>query len=120
MSDLTIPVNGVYFDQIKAGTKTEEYRLVTPFWTKRLVGRSYDNVVMTRGYPKVDEADKRLSFPWRGYAVKEITHPHFGADPVEVFAIAVEAAPTRTPPDADLGPGRVNKTTTPSNGEGEP
>lgn len=90
---LTIPVNGIYFDQIRAGTKAEEYRLVTPFWTKRLVGRSYDQIVLTRGYPKADDASRRLVKPWRGYVVKTITHPHFGPDPVEVFAIDVGSAP---------------------------
>lgn len=87
--DLTIPVNGVYFDQIKAGTKTEEYRLVTPFWTKRLIARTYDHVIMTRGYPPAGDLSRRLVLPWRGYEVKTITHPHFGPDPVEVFAIKV-------------------------------
>ena len=87
--DLTIPVNGVYFDQIKAGTKTEEYRLVTPFWSKRLVGRNYERVMLTRGYPRADDAERRLSKPYRGYVVKTITHPHFGPNPVEVFAIDV-------------------------------
>lgn len=86
---LTLPLNGVYFDQIKAGTKTEEYRLVTPYWSKRLVGRSYLSVVFTKGYPKADDRERRIKRIWRGYTVKTITHPHFGPDPVEVFAIFV-------------------------------
>lgn len=92
---LTIPVNGIYFDQIKAGTKTEEYRLVTPFWTRRLVGRAYDFVVMTRGYPPAGDETRRLTIPWRGFTRKTITHPHFGADPVEVYAIDVSASPVK-------------------------
>lgn len=64
--DLIIPVNGVYFDQIKAGTKTEEYRLVNDYWSKRLEGRDYRYVVMTRGYPKADDASRRLVLHWRG------------------------------------------------------
>jgi hypothetical protein len=87
--DLFIPVNGVYFDQIKAGSKVKEYRLITPFWSKRLVNRGYDNVVLTRGYPKADDAERRIVKPYRGYVVETITHPHFGPDPVEVFAIDV-------------------------------
>lgn len=88
---LTIPVNGIYFDQIKAGAKVEEYRLVTDFWKKRLEGRVYGSVVMTRGYPKAGgvEGVTRLTREWRGVTRKTITHPHFGADPVEVFAIDV-------------------------------
>ena len=94
MSDLIIPVNGIYFDQIAAGTKLEEYRLCTPFWSKRLEGRSYGHVVMTRGYPKAGgvEGQTRLTRRWQGYRRKTITHPHFGPDPVEVFAISVEIA----------------------------
>jgi hypothetical protein len=101
---LTLPLNGIYFDQIKAGTKTEEYRLVTDFWSKRLVARRYDQIVLTRGYPKADDAARRLTLPWRGYEVKTITHPHFGPDPVEVFAICVH--PKDGTPAAELGPGR--------------
>ncbi|WP_368735561.1 ASCH domain-containing protein [Ralstonia sp. ASV6] len=86
---LTIPVKGVYFDQIKAGTKPHEYRETTAYWQKRLVGRTYDRIVLTRGYPKKDDAERRLTVPWRGYQVERITHPHFGAHPVEVFAIDV-------------------------------
>jgi len=91
MKAITIPVNGVYFDQIGAGTKREEYRLVTPFWEKRLVGRSYSAVVMTRGYPKAGGIDgqTRLTRRWKGVSRKTITHPHFGPEPVEVFAIDV-------------------------------
>ena len=89
MSGLTLPLNGIYFDQIKAGTKTEEYRLATEFWSKRIAGRSYDRIVLTRGYPKRDDHERRLILPWRGYERKSITHPHFGPDPVEVFAIRV-------------------------------
>jgi len=91
MNSLTLPLNGVYFDQIKAGTKTEEFRLRTPFWTKRLAGRSYDRIVLTRGYPRSDDHDRRLVLPWRGLRETTITHPHFGPDPVEVFAIRVQS-----------------------------
>lgn len=91
MSDLTIPVNGMYFDQILAGTKVEEYRLVTPFWSKRIEGRSYRHVVLTRGYPKGGgvERQTRLTVPWQGATRKTITHPHFGSEAVEVYAIGV-------------------------------
>ena len=86
---LTLPLKAEYFHQIKAGTKTEEYRLVTPYWTKRLEGRVYDHIVLTKGYPPVLDHTRRLTLPWQGYVRKTITHPHFGPDPVEVFAIDV-------------------------------
>lgn len=91
MSNLHIPVKGEYFDQIAAGAKAEEYRLSTRYWSRRLLCRDYDQIVLTRGYSKGGgvEGVTRLTLPWRGYKLKTITHPHFGADPVEVFAINV-------------------------------
>lgn len=91
MSALTLPLNGVYFDAIASGMKQEEYRLQTPFWSKRIVGREYDRIVLTRGYPKGGgiEGVTRLTRKWCGYRPITLTHPHFGPDPVEVFAINV-------------------------------
>lgn len=89
MKILTLNLKGEYFDQIKAGTKTEEYRLCKPFWKKRLEGRCYDQVHLLRGYPPKDDETRRIVLPWRGYSVKTIKHPHFGLDPVTVYAICV-------------------------------
>jgi hypothetical protein len=86
---LTLPMKGVYFDQIRAGTKPEEFRLVTPYWRQRLEGREYDCVILKRGYPKKDDDARMMILPWRGYRKTEITHPHFGPEPVEVYAIRV-------------------------------
>lgn len=86
---LTLPLKGEYFDQIKAGTKREEFRLVTPHWRKRLEGRTYDRIELTRGYPMRNDGARRLVLPWKGYRITTITHPHFGPDPVEVYAIDV-------------------------------
>jgi hypothetical protein len=86
---LTIPLKGEYFDAIRDGSKPEEYRLCTPYWDKRLQGRHYDVVQLTKGYPKANDLSRRLSLPWRGYVRKTITHPHFGPEPVEVYAINV-------------------------------
>jgi hypothetical protein len=91
---LTIPVNGVYFDQIAAGTKTEEYRLVNDYWAKRLERRRIARIVLTRGYPKGGgvEGLTRLTRKWNGFRPITITHPHFGPDPVRVYAIDVSEA----------------------------
>lgn len=90
MSNLVLPVKRIYFEQMRDGTKKVEYRLTTPFWRKRLEGKKYDRVVITLGYSKKDDIERRLIFPWRGFTVQTITHPHFGNEPVKVFAIAVE------------------------------
>ncbi|HYD34377.1 MAG TPA: ASCH domain-containing protein [Methylophilaceae bacterium] len=89
--DLIIPVMGIYFDQIKAGTKNQEFRLFNDYWKKRLEGRTYRNVILTRGYPKRDDTERRLVRKWNGYTVETITHEFFGNKPEKVFAIDVSS-----------------------------
>lgn len=95
MKTLTLSLKGVHFDAIRAGEKLEEYRLCKPHWRKRLEGREYDQVVLTLGYPARDDKARRLVRAWRGFTTKTITHPHFGTDPVEVFAIDVSEPATQ-------------------------
>lgn len=86
---LHLHLKAPYFDAIKNGTKPEEYRLRTPYWRKRLEGQRYDGILLLRGYPPLSATETKLKRPWRGYEVKTITHPHFGPQPVEVYAIKV-------------------------------
>lgn len=90
MADLQLAVNGEYFDAMKRGEKTEEYRLVNPYWGRRLFGRDYDRLIITRGYPRKDDDSRRLVMPYDGYEIKTITHKHFGPDPVKVYAIKIK------------------------------
>ena len=87
--DLTLRLKGEFFDQIKAGTKRTEYRLETLYWIRRLEGRNFDRVIVTRGYPRRGDMERTLVFPWRIPTTETITHPHFGPDPVSVYAIPV-------------------------------
>lgn len=89
--DLVLPLKKEYFDAIRNGDKTEEYRLRNEFWTKRIIGKKFDRVILTLGYPKADDASRRIICPWRSYVIKTITHPHFDNKPVEVFAIQVQS-----------------------------
>ena len=89
MATLHLSLKGGYFDQIRSGEKREEYRLRTPFWSRRLEGRDYDRIEIAKGYPAKGDSERRLSRPWRGARLTTITHPHFGPDPVEVYAIPV-------------------------------
>jgi hypothetical protein len=91
VADLILPIKACYFDAIKAGTKPEEFRLRNNYWRKRLEGRSFDRIVLTKGYPKASDAERRIVRPWRGFRVITLTHEHFGPYPVEVFAIDVAA-----------------------------
>jgi hypothetical protein len=71
---LHLVLKGVYFDQIKAGVKTVEYREIKPYWDNRLVGREYDQIKLRRGYQKNAET---LLFRWLGYSEQAITHEEF-------------------------------------------
>lgn len=92
MADLVLPLKREYFEAIRDGSMTEEYRLCTPYWQKRLASPFglYDRIVLTLGYPARDDHARRLVRPWRGYTIKTITHPHFGPEPVTVYAINVQ------------------------------
>lgn len=86
---LKLPLKRLYFEQIKSGSKTEEFRLATPYWQKRLEGRSYSAIALTLGYPSSGDPERTLTRPWRGFRRTLIQHPLFGAAPVEVYAIDV-------------------------------
>jgi hypothetical protein len=94
---LQLSLKSEYFDAIKAGTKLEEYRLDNEYWQKRLIiggpkgvlARTFDGIILTKGYPKRGDPERTIELPWRGWSRKTITHPHFGPSPVSVFAIDV-------------------------------
>lgn len=83
---LRLAVKKEYFEQIKTGSKTEEYREVKEYWTKRL-HKKYDKVQITLGYPSSEEKQKILNFKYNGWEIKKITHKQFGDKPISVYAI---------------------------------
>ena len=89
MNILYLALKRQYFEQIKSGEKVEEFRLVTPYWQKRLA-KKYDRIVLTLGYPSKNDQSRRIICDWDGYEIRTIIHPHFGLDPVKVFAISLK------------------------------
>lgn len=89
MKPLHLNLKDIYFQEIKSGIKIFEYRLATPYWEKRLVGREYSAIVVKSGYPSRSDLSRQIIRPWLGYEIHTINHPHFGGEPVEVFAIRV-------------------------------
>tara|TARA_R110000851_G_scaffold20691_4_gene62424 strand:- start:903 stop:1199 length:297 start_codon:yes stop_codon:yes gene_type:complete len=87
MTDLHLNVKKIYFDQHRSGDKPFEYRLYNEYWIKRLVGRDYNHLFYKSGYPKKGDKSKIDIMPYKGYEIQTRTHPHFGIDPVKVFAI---------------------------------
>ena len=88
--DLVLHLKGEYFDLIVDGLKPYEYRKVTPYWTKRLIGKDYDNLILWKGYPRKTEIDKRIIFKYHGYHLESLTHKEFGSDPAEVYVLSLE------------------------------
>jgi len=74
--NLTLPLKKEYFDAIKQGVKTLEYRSKTEFWGKRIEGKDFDKVVLTCGYPSKDDTSRRIERPWKGYRI--VSHPILG------------------------------------------
>lgn len=85
-ADLHLRLKTCYFNEIRAGVKQFEFRLRNDYWTKRLTGKKYNRVIFHDAYKK-SSPETMIIEPYRGYACHVITHPHFGPDPVQVFAI---------------------------------
>ena len=41
-----------WFDLIASGEKTKEFRDIKPYWTKRLLGKEFDEIYFKNGYSK--------------------------------------------------------------------
>lgn len=95
--NLTLNLKKKYFEEIKQGIKKEEYRLCTPFWKKRILGKKFEKVIIKLGYPKNSEKEKIIIFDWNGFEVKKIIHENFGELPVEVFSIPLEKLSIKPP-----------------------
>ncbi len=89
MNMLTLNLKFEYFDAIRAGEKLEEFRLRNDYWSKRLVGHQFTGIILRKGYPKSGDTERELIVPWNGYREITLTHPHFGTEPVDVFALDV-------------------------------
>ncbi|MDZ7939278.1 MAG: ASCH domain-containing protein [Rhodoferax sp.] len=89
MKILHLSLKTEYFNAINDGTKLEEFRLVTPYWCKRLMWRQYDAIEFTLGYPKANDLGRRLFRPWLIYPAPQDHRPR---------AVQVRWLPLRPPP----------------------
>lgn len=84
MKILHLIIKKEYFDQILAGVKKKEYRLIKPFWTNKIVGREYDVILFQNGY----NADSpKMIVEYKGYQEEILKHEFFGESEVNVYAI---------------------------------
>jgi len=76
---LTLHVKRKWFLEMRSGRKKEEYRELKEYWTKRLVGREYDRLVIMCGYPKKGDYANMLFFNYSGYRIiDDMIHPDTG------------------------------------------
>ncbi len=87
---LHLSVKATYFHLIQSGEKKFEYRSRNPFWAKKLEGKTYNKIVISLGYPPKDDTSRRITFPWCGFERQTITHPHFGNEPHDVYALILK------------------------------
>ena len=53
MATLHLTLKKKWFELIKSGRKTEEYREIKPYWDRRLMaGKSFDTITFKNGYAK--------------------------------------------------------------------
>ena len=90
MKTLILPVKKKWFDKIKAGNKLYEYRLYNDNWQNRLIGKTLDKIVITWGYPKTTDTERRIFFLWSVYVIKTITSEEWINIPQAVFAIKLK------------------------------
>lgn len=79
-----------WWNQIKSGEKSDELRLATDYWKKRLIGRNYQEVHLLRGYPKQGDTESLIRRKFGGITEQTIVHEEFGPNPVKVFVIEVQ------------------------------
>lgn len=89
MTPLVLHLKREYWEAIRDGSKQEEYRLRTPYWERRLAGRTFSGIVLCLGYPARGDEQKRLYRQWKGVTHQLIHHALFGHGLVSVFAIDV-------------------------------
>lgn len=95
LPDLHLNVKQIYYDQYMAGMKPFEFRKITPYWENRLINKEYGRIFYKAGYPAADDMSRIVTLPYLGWEIQTITHPHFGSDPVDVFAIRLKHAADR-------------------------
>lgn len=90
---LVLPLRRKWFEAIREGRKPFEFRLRNDFWRKRLIGKSYQNVIFTLGYPKKGDSSRRIVAPYRGYIETTVVSEEWDNIPQEVFAILTPCHP---------------------------
>lgn len=104
---LVLHLKEPYFNQIKAGSKNVEYRILSDYWEKRFYDeygncKNFSEIIVLLGYPKTGTYDKNnfMSFQWSGFTLELSGHPELTKGKYE--SVAVFAIPLIPFPDGHL------------------
>ena len=86
MKKLFLNIKKTYFEQIRNGTKTEEYRLYKPYWIKKILNRDYTHLIFRNGYSR---NAPEIQVEYLGYEIKKLTREFFGNEEVTVFVLKI-------------------------------
>ena len=114
MANLQLSLKKQWFDLTKSGIKTEDYRELNEYWTKRLMNtkidwstpkeicdqivsdfnngtctplfKKFDSNIMTLGYPKSTDSERILKFEHKGIEIGYGRH-EWGAEPNKLYFI---------------------------------
>ena len=115
MANLQLSLKRNWFEMTKSGIKTEDYREINEYWTKRLFrdvdkyelqeGRSIEWVrlfhlhflkefevnIMTLGYPKSTDTERILKLEHKGIEIG-YGKPEWGAEPNKLYFVIKHGA----------------------------
>lgn len=86
MKILHLHVKAEYWDAVKRGEKTEEYRSIKPYW-ENILSKKYHLIYYYKGYPKKKDKNSLIIFKYNGYHKRRINHKILGPTPVMAFVI---------------------------------
>lgn len=81
MKILHLSLKKEFYTLIESGVKTEEYRDIKPYWTKRIVGHNFTHVKFSYGYTK-----RTMTFELKHISIGK-GKPEWGAPQEDVFII---------------------------------
>lgn len=84
---LQLTIKKKYFDEIFLGVKTEEYRVVKSYWSKRIIDKKYSHIIFTNGY---SQNSPKIEVEYLGYEIKKIKHDFFGSKKVNCFVLKIK------------------------------
>lgn len=99
--NLQLSLKKKWFEMTKAGIKTEDYREITLYWSRRLVDgfegfkagglpkekfKKFKTNTMTLGYPKGTDTERILKFEHKGIEIRT-GNPDWGAEPGKLYFV---------------------------------